>query len=173
MMDTFGIHSSWMETWLEIMVDTLILSSWMETWFEIMVDTFCIHSTWLLIHDSRIPNTKCVHYDLDKLNQMPNVSIMISSHVYILVENQILSQKTHRMCSLISGRHRQTINLPPNLFHMVETKDYVTRFHTLRVHYAHAAANLNSGYSKYSKVARVHYFCTIALRTSRAVLTRA
>ena len=45
--------------------------------------------------------------------------------------------------------------------------------HTLRLHYAHAAANLNSGYSKYAKVARVHYFCTIALRTSRAVLTRA
>ena len=45
--------------------------------------------------------------------------------------------------------------------------------HTLRVQYAHAAANLNSGYSKYAKVARVHYFCTIVLRTSRAVLTRA
>ena len=45
--------------------------------------------------------------------------------------------------------------------------------HTLRVHYAHTAANLNSGYSKYAKVARVHYFCTIALRTCRAVLTRA
>ena len=45
--------------------------------------------------------------------------------------------------------------------------------HTLRVHYAHAVANLNSGYSKYAKVARVHYFCTIALWTSRAVLTRA
>ena len=44
--------------------------------------------------------------------------------------------------------------------------------HTLRVHYAHAAANLTSGYSKYAKVARVHYFCTIALRTSLAVLTR-
>ena len=48
-----------------------------------------------------------------------------------------------------------------------------TVFHTLRVHYAHAAANLKSGYSKYAKVARVHYFCTIALRTSRAVVTRA
>ena len=45
--------------------------------------------------------------------------------------------------------------------------------HTLRVHYAHAAANLNLGYSKYAKVALVHYFCTIALRTSRAVVTRA
>ena len=45
--------------------------------------------------------------------------------------------------------------------------------HTLRVHHAHAAANLNSGYSKYAKVACVHYFCTIALRTSHAVLTRA
>ena len=50
---------------------------------------------------------------------------------------------------------------------------FLTNIHTLRVHYAHAAANLNSGYSKYAKVARVHYFCTIALRTSRAVLTRA
>ena len=45
--------------------------------------------------------------------------------------------------------------------------------HTLRVHYAHAVANLNSGYSKYAKVSHVHYFCTIALRTTRAVLTRA
>ena len=45
------------------------------------------------------------------------------------------------------------------------------RIHALRVHYAHAAANLNSGYSKYAKVVRVHYFCTIALRASRAVLT--
>ena len=42
--------------------------------------------------------------------------------------------------------------------------------HTLRIHYAHAAANLNSGYSKYAKVARVHYFCTIALRTSPNIL---
>ena len=33
--------------------------------------------------------------------------------------------------------------------------------HTLRVYYTHAAANLNSGYSKYAKVARVHYFCTL------------
>ena len=46
------------------------------------------------------------------------------------------------------------------------------KIHTLRVHYAHAAANLNSGYSKYAKQRR-HYFCTIALRTSRAVLRRA
>ena len=45
--------------------------------------------------------------------------------------------------------------------------------HTLRVHYAQAAANLNLGSSKHAKVARVHYFCTIALRTSRAVPTRA
>ena len=49
----------------------------------------------------------------------------------------------------------------------------LSHIHTLRVHYAYAAANLNSEYSKYAKVARVHYFCTIALRTSRAVLTRA
>ena len=38
---------------------------------------------------------------------------------------------------------------------------------------AHAAAKLNSGYSKYAKVARVHYYCTIALWTPCAVLTRA
>ena len=33
--------------------------------------------------------------------------------------------------------------------------------YTPRTLYAHAAANLNSGYSKYGKVARVHYFCRI------------
>ena len=53
------------------------------------------------------------------------------------------------------------------------TECTLVTIHTLRVHYAHAAANLNSGYSKYAKVARVHYFCTIALRISRAVVTRA
>ena len=55
----------------------------------------------------------------------------------------------------------------------VKTLDDKKSIHTLRVHYAHAAANLNSGYSKYAKEVRVHYFCTIALRTSRAVLMRA
>ena len=53
------------------------------------------------------------------------------------------------------------------------TNGLINTIHTLRVHYAHTAANLNSGYSKYAKVAHVHYFCTIALQTSRAVLTRA
>ena len=37
--------------------------------------------------------------------------------------------------------------------------------HTFRIHYAHAEANLNSGYSKYAKVARKHYFSIIVLRT--------
>ena len=50
---------------------------------------------------------------------------------------------------------------------------FLLYIHTLRVHYAHATANLNSGHSKYAKVVRVHYFCAIALRTSHAVLTRA
>ena len=59
------------------------------------------------------------------------------------------------------------------LFNKVYKTNSLISIHTLRVHYAHAAANLNSGYSKYAKVARVHYFCTIALRISRAVLTRA
>ena len=35
--------------------------------------------------------------------------------------------------------------------------------HTLQV--SHAADNLNSGCTKYTKVACMHYFCTIALRT--------
>ena len=55
--------------------------------------------------------------------------------------------------------------------HVWTAVDLLCTLHTLRVHYAHAAANLNSGYSKYAKVACVHYFCTIALRTSCAVLT--
>ena len=50
--------------------------------------------------------------------------------------------------------------------------DVLLMIHTLRIHYAHAAANLNSGYSNYAKVVRMHYFCTIVLRTPRAVLTR-
>ena len=45
--------------------------------------------------------------------------------------------------------------------------------HTLCVHYEHAAADLHLGKSKYAKVAGMHYFFTIAIRTSRAVLTRA
>ena len=45
---------------------------------------------------------------------------------------------------------------------VIGTHDLIL-IHTLRVHYAHAAANLNWRYSKYVKVAHVHYFCTIAL----------
>ena len=44
--------------------------------------------------------------------------------------------------------------------------------YSLFIHSAYTVL-INSGYSKYAKVARVHYFCTIALRTSLAVLTRA
>ena len=40
--------------------------------------------------------------------------------------------------------------------------------HTLRVRCAHAAANLIWRYSKYLDVVRMHYFCTIALRTHYA-----
>ena len=45
------------------------------------------------------------------------------------------------------------------------------KIHTLCVHYAHVTANLNWEYLKYAKVARMHYFSTIALRTSHAMLT--
>ena len=71
-------------------------------------------------------------------------------------------------------------------FHFIITKiqmikgvwsDFAESSYFLFIHSAyttaHAAANLNSGYSKYAKAARVHYFCTIALRISRAVVTRA
>ena len=37
--------------------------------------------------------------------------------------------------------------------------------------HTHAAANLNWRHLKYMKVALVHYFCTIALRTPHTVLT--
>ena len=67
----------------------------------------------------------------------------------------------------ICSQGMQMPSISRNLLHI-----YIP-YHTLCVHNAHAAANLNSGYSKYAKVARVHYFCTIALRTSRAVLTQA
>ena len=53
-----------------------------------------------------------------------------------------------------------------SIFHL--WMNTVRLFHTLWVHYAHAAANLNWPYSKYTKVARVHYFCTIALPTHYA-----
>ena len=69
-----------------------------------------------------------------------------------------------------NGKAVKTKNPPPP---PVWLYMYLIIIHTLHIHYAHAAANLNSGYSKYAKAARVHYFCTIALRTSRAVLTQA
>ena len=42
--------------------------------------------------------------------------------------------------------------------------------HTFFVHYSQDAANLISGYSKYAKVARLHDFSTISLRTLYARL---
>ena len=45
-----------------------------------------------------------------------------------------------------------------------------TYLHTLYVNYVHAPANLNSRYSKYMKVARAHYFCTIALRPRERIV---
>ena len=38
-----------------------------------------------------------------------------------------------------------------NLFCVHKYGNELRNIHTLRVHYAHAAANLNSGYSKYAK----------------------
>ena len=78
-------------------------------------------------------------------------------------------------------KHTHTVHLVTPRLHLCQLWKYVIHtinkllkdIHTLRVHYTHAAANLNSGYSKYAKAARVHYFCTIALRTSHGVLTRA
>ena len=53
------------------------------------------------------------------------------------------------------------------LINLLQFRLHVSKF----IYYA--AANLNSGYLKCTKVVRMHYFCTIALRTSGAVLTQA
>ena len=47
----------------------------------------------------------------------------------------------------------------------------MTDIHTLCVHYTYVTANLNWGYSKYAKVACLHYFSTIELQTPHAMLT--
>ena len=48
---------------------------------------------------------------------------------------------------------------------------YYIDIHTLHVHYVHAAANLNSEYSKYMKVVHMQYFGTIILQTSYALVS--
>ena len=52
-----------------------------------------------------------------------------------------------------------------------KSSTYLEHIHTLRVHYAHTVANLNSGYSKYAKVLRMYYFFTVALRTPYALVS--
>ena len=47
-----------------------------------------------------------------------------------------------------------------SFFHALNHNSY-----TPKLHYTHAAGNLNSGYSKYMKVVCMHYFCTVALGT--------
>ena len=77
------------------------------------------------------------------------------------------------LCILELTKGQTSMVCRPDLRRHKLFKQYLIVLHTLCVHYTHATANLNSGYSKYAKAARMHYFCTIALRTSRAVLTRA
>ena len=43
-------------------------------------------------------------------------------------------------------------------------KRVLITIHTFCIHYVHASANLNWQYSKYAKVAHMHYFCTIVLQ---------
>ena len=96
------------------------------------------------------------------------------SHVIFLVTSLIV--QFYLVCSTSFSTQQQSDYINFNLALQqcyFPSCTYIMSIHTLRVHYVHAAANLNSGYSKYAKVARVHYFCTIALRTSRAVVTRA
>ena len=101
-----------------------------------------------------------------------------SKHVIIIRRVFMHAHKTNTATHMHKASN--WIDVTANLIEIVQTVALrfsllflavISMFHTLRVHYAHAAANLNSGYSKYAKVARVHYFCTIALWTSCAVPT--
>ena len=60
------------------------------------------------------------------------------------------------LITLHSGQREHDSSLLKNIFLLRAGKIII--IHTLRVHYTHAAATLNWRYSKYTKVARVHYF---------------
>ena len=102
---------------------------------------------------------------------LSNTRVPVSGTWSILFLIQVKGQS-----SKIIARFYGLLFIPVNAgtcctsFKNVQNRFWLLGIHTLHVHYAHTAANLNSGYSKYGKVARMHYFCTIALRTSRAVL---
>ena len=141
---------------------------------------FCLNSltkvnTQLLIYNCHIV-WKCV--SVTKSGKGP---FILTFQCIAMLINRLLAAESH--CSitafqvkmnLIFMRHYSEVTLQ-FLCRRVQCGNAMQLLciHTLRVHYAHVAANLNSGYSKYTKVACVHYFCTIALRTSRAVVTRA
>ena len=97
-----------------------------------------------------------------------NVRLM-EYYNYVVTSTSYIPRYTRRVPWFSKTRSNQQLSFNA----LLNRSCSIEAIHTLRVHYAHAAANLNSGYSKYAKVARGHYFCTIALQTSRAVLTRA
>ena len=115
-----------------------------------------------------------IYYCINENIMDLEVSFLISYQVTLKIESILFNINQVILSSKISN----VVSLRDLLFFILYVNDITTttsllEIHILRVHYAHVAANLNSGYSKYAKVARVFYFCTIALRTYRAVLTRA
>ena len=97
---------------------------------------------------TRFTNTKC---DIKKKRKRRSL------HHCCLSNGNIKTINNKQTTTLKNGNHIGQPNFA-RLDHTV-----LMQIHTLRVHYARAAANLNSEYSKYAKEARVHYFCTIAL----------
>ena len=77
-----------------------------------------------------------------------------------------------RNCSILrSGVHIHLYVGPLLQCSRSKTAAYWDRGFTSIYMLGHYCSVPEAKYSKYAKVARMHYFCTIALRTSRAVLT--
>ena len=77
-----------------------------------------------------------------------------------MIRNQLFSTVKRRpfVTGIVNKVRKYTIYFP--LIHILNKFQMIKHIDSLRVDYARAAANLNSGYSKYAKVARLYYFCT-------------
>ena len=88
--------------------------------------------------------------------------VFLESAIYVMISFEMVFGFSYISCrNQIQKRY-----IPDHWFWnvpMLLSCQYLCIIHTLYVHYAHAAANLSSGYSKYGKAACMHCFCTIAL----------